>query len=181
MGINVRTLSESQVLGVDLLILVTLGTQKQQFTRLLDYIENSKINDEIIVQAGHTKYQSKKMKIIDFLSYGEMEELINKADIIITHGGTGSIITPLQKGKIVIACSRLSKYGEHVDNHQCELVNIFSEEGYIIKLDENSKLDDILQTIKDFKPKRYKSNTDKFVSNLKQEINDNFFEKLNNY
>lgn len=163
------------------MILVTLGTQRQPFTRLLNYIENSNINDKIIVQAGHTKFSSKKMEIFDFINYDEMEELINKADIIITHGGTGSIITPLKKGKIVIACSRLSKYGEHVDDHQCELVNIFSEEGYIIKLDENSKLDDILQTIKDFKPKRYKSNTDQFLSNLKQEINDNFFEKLNNY
>ena len=37
------------------MILVTLGSQKEQFTRLLDYIEKSKIKDEIIVQAGHTK------------------------------------------------------------------------------------------------------------------------------
>ena len=77
------------------MILVTLGTQKQQFTRLLDAIENSNIDDEIIVQAGHTKYESKKMKIFDFISYDKMEELVNKADIIITHGGTGSIVEPL--------------------------------------------------------------------------------------
>ena len=48
------------------MILVTLGTQKQQFTRLLEYIEKSNINDEIIVQAGFTKFESKKMKIFDF-------------------------------------------------------------------------------------------------------------------
>ena len=54
------------------MILVTLGTQKEQFTRLLDYIENSSITDEIIVQAGHTKYNSKKMKIFEFIPYEEM-------------------------------------------------------------------------------------------------------------
>ena len=39
------------------------------------------------------------MEIFDFINYDEMEELINKADIIITHGGTGSIIIPCKKGK----------------------------------------------------------------------------------
>ena len=49
------------------MILVTLGTQHQEFTRLLDYIEKSKIKDKIIVQAGYTKYKSKKMKMFDFI------------------------------------------------------------------------------------------------------------------
>lgn len=42
------------------MILVTLGTQKQSFKRLLDYIENSNLKEEIIVQAGYTQYSSKK-------------------------------------------------------------------------------------------------------------------------
>ena len=46
------------------MILVTLGTQKQDFTRVLDAIEKSNIQDEIIVQAGHTKYESKKMQVL---------------------------------------------------------------------------------------------------------------------
>ena len=79
------------------MILVTLGTQQQQFTRLLDYIENSKIKDEIIVQAGHTKYNSMKMKIFDFIDYDKMNEYVETADLIITHGGTGSITGPLKK------------------------------------------------------------------------------------
>ena len=48
------------------MILVTLGTQKEPFKRLLDMIEESNVEDEIIVQAGHTKYNSNKMKIFDF-------------------------------------------------------------------------------------------------------------------
>ena len=81
-------------MGVDLLILVTLGTQAEPFTRLLDAIEKSNIKDEIIVQAGNTPYTSSKMKIMKFMSYQEMEDLVNKADLIITHGGTGSIVEP---------------------------------------------------------------------------------------
>ena len=125
MGNIKRILSKSRSLGVDLLILVTLGTQLQPFTRLLDAIEKLNLDEEIIVQAGCTKYTSDKMKILDFVSYEEMAKLVKKARVIITHGGTGSIVEPLKKGKIIIGCARLKKYGEHVDDHQTELIEIF--------------------------------------------------------
>ena len=152
------------------MILVTLGTQKEQFKRLLDYIENSKIKDEIIVQAGHTKYKSKKMKIFDFIPYEEMNDYVSKANFIITHAGTGSILTPLKKGKKVIACARLSKYGEHVDDHQLQIVEVFKNEKYILELDEDNTLDDLIKQLDKFKIKQYKSNTDKFIKKLKKEI-----------
>lgn len=152
------------------MVLVTLGTQKQDFSRLLQYIEDSNITDEIIVQAGYTKFESKKMKIFDFISYDEMEKYIDKADYVITHSGTGSVLTPLKKGKKVIVCARLAKYGEHVDDHQKQLVEIFSEEGYTLELDENNNLNDLIKDIKKFKPKKYVSNTDNFINKLKEEI-----------
>ena len=130
--------------------LVTLGTQHQEFTRLLDYIENSNLKGEIIVQAGYTKYESKRMKIFDFISYDEMEKYIDKSDLVITHAGTGSIVMPLKKDKKVIACARLSKFGEHVDDHQVELVDIFYSEGYILKIDEDTSLNEVLKNIKNF-------------------------------
>ena len=152
------------------MILVTLGTQKQSLTRLLNLIEKANIKDEIIVQAGHTKYESKKMKILDFIDYQEMEKLIEKADLIITHGGTGSIVTPLKKGKKVIACPRLKKYREHVDDHQQQIVDIFSEVGYILKVDENSNLDDLIKEIKNKKMTKFISNTNNFLKQIQKEI-----------
>ena len=151
------------------MILVTLGTQKQSFTRLLDYIENSRIKDKVIVQAGHTKYDSKKMKIFDFIPYDEMNELEEKADLIITHGGTGSI-GPLKKGKKIIACARLKEYGEHVDDHQRDLVSIFQSEGYILEVSDEIRLDDIIKKIDKFKPKKYKSNKEIFIKKIQEEI-----------
>lgn len=153
------------------MILVTLGTQTQKFERLLKAIENSRLDDEIIVQAGGSAdFQSKKMKIMKFINYEEMNELIEKADFIITHGGTGSIIMPLQKNKKVIACARLEKYREHINDHQKELVSIFAEEGYILELREADKLDEVLKKLKTWEPKKYISNTENFIKNLKEEI-----------
>jgi len=64
------------------MILVTLGTQNQQFKRLLDYIEKANIKGEIIVQSGNTKYKSKKMKIFKFIDYDEMYRYIQKCDLV---------------------------------------------------------------------------------------------------
>lgn len=152
------------------MILVTLGTQKQQFTRLLDYIENSNIDEEIIVQAGFTKYESKKMKIFDFIDYDKMNDYIDKADLIITHAGTGSIVSALKKNKKVIACARLSKYLEHVDDHQEEILDVFYEEGFILKIDDELNMNDIYKESKKFKPKKFVSNTDEFIKKLELEI-----------
>lgn len=152
------------------MILVTLGTQHQEFKRILDYIEKSNIKGEIIVQAGYTKYNSKKMKIFDFIDYDKMSEYVKNADIIITHGGTGSITGPLKEGKKVIACARLSKYGEHVDNHQTEIVDVFADEKYILKLDESIKLDDLIKKVKSFVPKKFESNTCNFIKKLEKEL-----------
>ena len=152
------------------MILVTLGTQKQQFTRLLDYIEKSNIKDKIIVQAGHTKYESKKMEIFDFIPYDRMSKYINDADLIITHGGTGSITSAIKMGKKVIACARLQKYGEHVDNHQEELVEVFAKEDYILELNETNNLNDLIKKAKTYKPKKFVSNTDNFIKKLQDAI-----------
>ena len=87
------------------MILVMLGTQNNSFHRLLEeiekLIEKQIINDEVIVQAGYTKYQSQseKMKIIDFTTREELDKLEQKASYVITHGGVGSIIGSLEKAK----------------------------------------------------------------------------------
>jgi len=152
------------------MILVTLGTQKQSFERLLKYIENSDIDEEIVVQAGYTKFESKKMKIFDFIPYEKMEEYIDKCNLVITHAGTGSILSALKKDKKVIGCARLSKYGEHVDDHQLELIKIFTEQNYILELNENNDLNELYKNLKKFKPNKFISNKEKFIDNLKNEI-----------
>ena len=153
------------------MVLVTLGTQDQKFYRLLDAIEKSNIKDKIIVQAGGSAdYKSNKMEIFRFIDMDKMKQLIKEADIVITHGGTGSIITPLEMGKKVIACPRLSKYKEHINDHQKEVTSVLKEEGCILEFNDGDNLDDLLKEIKTFKPKKYISNTNNFIKNLKELI-----------
>lgn len=161
------------------MILVLLGTNDKKFDRLLSAIDNQikkgNIKEKVIVQAGSTKYKSNKMEIFDLIPKNKLEELIKKADVIITHGGVGSIIESLEKNKIVIAAARLKKYDEHTNNHQEQIVKEFAKRGYILELEDFNELDKILKSAKKFKPAKYKSNNENFVNT----IND-YIEKTDN-
>ena len=146
------------------MILVLLGTQNNSFHRLLEQIEknieNGSIKEEVIVQAGYTKYEpktsKKKMKIFDTIPKKELDKLIEKANLVISHGGVGSMVTANQKGKKVIAVPRYKKYNEHVNDHQIDTIKIFEAKGYVLLSENVEDLDKALLQVKDFEPVIYK-------------------------
>ena len=149
------------------MILVTLGTQDNSFERLLKEIEHlietGIIQEKVIVQAGNTKFESNKMKIIDFVSQKELEEFINKASYIITHCGVGSITEALKQNKKIIAVPRKKEYKEHVNNHQMQIVENFNKQGYIIGIQDIEELEKAIKIIPNFKPNKYKTNTQNII------------------
>jgi len=159
---------------VDLLILVTLGTQDKGFERLLKAIdreiERGVIEERVIVQAGVTKYESKYMEIFDLIPADEFEKLIKKCDLLITHGGVGSILAGVNHNKKVIAAARLSKYNEHVNDHQLQIIEKFSKDKYILALKDFEKLGKLIEKAKDFKPKKFESNTTNMINMIEDYI-----------
>ena len=159
------------------MVLIMLGTQNNSFHRLLEevdkLIQEKIINEEVIVQAGYTKYNSKNMKIVDFVPKEEIEELEKNASYIITHGGVGSIITSIEQGKKVIAVPRLKQYNEHVNDHQLDIINSFNKLEYIIGIKDVSELKDAIKRIKEFKPKKYIQNTGNIIKIVEDFINNN--------
>ena len=159
------------------MILVLLGTQNNSFHRLLEEVEKNinegTINEEVIVQAGYTKFKSHKMRIIDLISKEQLEQFQEEASLIITHGGVGSIITSIKKGKKVIAVPRMHEYGEHVNNHQVQIVKNFDEQGYIIGIERVEDLKQAIIKSKEFKHKKYQTNNDKMLK-----IIEDFIDKI---
>lgn len=144
------------------MIFITLGTQKFQFDRLLQYvdqqIENGKIKEEVYAQIGNSTYIPKKYKYKEFMDKSEFEENIRKSSLVITHSGVGTIITALNMDKPIIVVPRLSKYNEHVDDHQLQIADSFSKKNFIISNGEdiNNLITNIKKT-KKMKFKKYKS------------------------
>ena len=168
------------------MIFVTLGTQDKSFTRLLKAIEKEikkgGIKEKVIVQAGHTKYNSDNMEIIDLLPTDQFEKYMDEADLIITHGGAGSILGAIKRGKPVIAAARLKKYKEHTNDHQKQIIKEFSNAGYILELRDFSKLGKLIEKIKNFKAKKFKSNTQNMINMIEDYIEkDNHISWYNKY
>lgn len=155
------------------MIFVMLGTQDKPFNRLLDAIDKLDINEEIIIQAGHTKYESNHLNIFDFVDNDTFNDLLDKASLIITHGGVGNIMQALNKNKKVIAVSRLSKYGEHQNDHQLEIISNFTKQGYILDCTNLDNLYNTIKNIDNFIPNKYVSNNNKFKNIIIDYINNN--------
>ncbi|MBH1939367.1 beta(1,3)galactosyltransferase EpsH [Mobilitalea sibirica] len=158
------------------MIFVTLGSQKFQFNRLLiaidKLVQNNLITDKVFAQIGFSDYIPKNFEFTQFLNRDKFIETLNNCNIVITHGGTGTIITAVKLGKKVIGVPRLVKYSEHVDDHQIQIIDQFDNMGLIcgcIDCDLESKLSSLAS--RNFK--LYQSNTftiikaiDSFIKNL---------------
>lgn len=151
------------------MLLVTMGTQAIKCDRIINTIIEANIKDNIIIQGFYKPEKKyKNIKFVDFFSFDEMQDLMNKADIIVT-SGTGSILGALSMGKKVIIFPRLGKYGEAVDNHGLDM-KIMQENGYAEFVEEANDFAKIYEKCKNTKYKKFVSNTDNFIKLLKEEI-----------
>jgi len=109
------------------MIFVTVGTHEQPFNRLVKAVDDlkmsGKITDSVFIQTGYSTYIPKACEYRDFISMIQMNEYMEKADVIITHGGPSSFIMALQHNKVPIVVPRLSKFNEHVNDHQLIFCN----------------------------------------------------------
>ena len=152
------------------MILVTVGSQKFQFNRLLkkidELIDKKVITDKVFAQIGVSDYKPKNYEYVDFMSQDEFNQKLDESDLIITHAGTGVIINAVKKEKKVIAIPRLAKYGEHVDNHQIQLIEQFDELNFIEPCYEIEDLEEKVKNIKNKVYKKYVSNTKSILNNI---------------
>lgn len=156
------------------MIFVTLGSQKFQFNRLIkavdDLIEQGAITDNVFAQVGYSDYRPKNYRYEKFLNYYQYAEWEDKADVVITHGGTGAIIGAIKKGKKVIAVPRLAKYGEHVDDHQLQLIAQFRQLNLICGLRDCEELEKGLHFVKNHSFDTYESNTFRIINSIEKFI-----------
>ena len=148
------------------MIFVTVGTHEQQFNRLIEEIDRLKgngiIKDEVVMQTGYCTYEPKYCEWSELLPYDQMLENVEKADIVITHGGPSSFIMPLQLGKTPIVVPRQQQFNEHVNNHQVEFArNVAERMGTIIPVEDVDKLKDLI------------INYDQIVAGMEHEMSSN--------
>ena len=156
------------------MIFVTLGSQKFQFNRLLkavdDLVARGIISETVFAQTGYSDYIPKHYEHQDFLDRESFVQREEDADIVMTHGGTGAIVGAVKKGKIVIAAPRLARYGEHVDDHQVQLLEEFENMGIIIACYDLACLADAYLNAGEIKLLPYQSEQGKIIGDIEEYI-----------
>ncbi len=158
------------------MIFVTVGSQKFQFNRLLETIDNlidkKVIKDKVFAQIGVSDYKPKNYEYVDYMTQDEFNKKLKECDMLITHSGTGVIVNSVKLGKKVIGVPRLAKYGEHVDDHQVQLIKEFADLNFIEPTYEMEDLKNALQIVKKKEYNKYISNTDNIIKNIEKFINE---------
>jgi len=109
-------------------VFVTVGTT--EFDELIKAIDQACKNHpelKIVAQVSlSSTYQVRNIEHFEFSN--DIKSYIDKADVIITHAGAGSVYSMLEQGKKLIVVPNLTR----VDLHQVELANYVEKNNFAI-------------------------------------------------
>lgn len=125
-------------------VVVILGTERFAFRRLLDQVRATfSPGTKVVVQSGHTP-PVEGLDCRPWLSFAQLQEALDSADVVITHAGVGSVLGALRAGKHPIVVPRCSRLGEHIDDHQVELAGMLRQRGLASIVEPTDHLRDVL-------------------------------------
>jgi UDP-N-acetylglucosamine--N-acetylmuramyl-(pentapeptide) pyrophosphoryl-undecaprenol N-acetylglucosamine transferase len=124
------------------LIFATVGTHHQPFERFVRTALTLAAGDDLIVQHGHTPpiAAGPSVRWQQWLAPEEMDALMRHAAVVITHAGVASIVDAVRAGHRPVVVPRRHHLGEHVDDHQLQIVSALAGLGLVTALDEGMDL-----------------------------------------
>lgn len=102
------------------LIVVLLGTDHHPFARLVRWADSwahDHPQDRVIVQHGFSPAPA-AAEGVAFFSPDDLARLLGSADVVVTHGGPGTMADARAAGHVPVVVPRDPVLGEHVDGHQ---------------------------------------------------------------
>lgn len=106
---------------------IALGTHWQPFPRLMAMIElailQGLLPGPVIAQVGEFSYPSDTIEAVTSVPPERVDELMRQSEVVICHGGAGIISTAIRAGRRPLVLARREALGEHVDDHQQEIVD----------------------------------------------------------
>lgn len=126
-------------------VVVSVGTDHHPFERLLDWmtIAQDTLDVDVLIQRGATDERS-GLRTVDYLQQAELDEAFEAADVVVCHGGPGTIAAARRHGHRPIVVARNPRHGEHVDDHQMRYSAKLAAEDAI---DLAASSDDLLRLI----------------------------------
>jgi UDP-N-acetylglucosamine transferase subunit ALG13 len=143
---SARALPKSSLWGGLDLITVLLGTNPYSFERLIREVDAIAREYELqfYVQLGNTQLIPQFCTYERFVNRTTLFSKIMESDLVITHGGFGSIHDALECRKPVVAVPRQPHLGESQDVQE-ELVRELEKDGKVVAVYDIDKLYDKIQ------------------------------------
>jgi UDP-N-acetylglucosamine transferase subunit ALG13 len=114
----------------DGLVVVVVGTSLvYPFDRLVRSLQSISGVRPVIVQRGISFERPARATVFDFVDFDELAGYVAEAQLVITHGGIGSVLLALAHGKHPIVMPRRQGLGEAVDDHQVAFAKRLEQEG----------------------------------------------------
>lgn len=128
------------------MIFVTVGTHTEGFERLVRWMDDiaSELDQEVLIQLGHTSVKPEHAEWFKFKDIEEIIDITETADVVVGHGGAGTILTTLEAGTPIICVPRLEEHGEIYDDHQFELTQKLADKGTLAVATSKSELQQLL-------------------------------------
>ncbi len=123
--------------------------------------------EQVLIQVGEGGNRPEGVECVESLPFAEVQALLDRADIVVCHGGTGSLITALRAGCRVIAVPRRFELGEHYDNHQAEITAAFQTRGLIEVADTPEEFARALGQIRSREPVRATTDPSELIAFLR--------------
>jgi beta-1,4-N-acetylglucosaminyltransferase len=135
-------------------IFVTVGTHAQGFDRLLGALGPLAALDELVVQHGPGPVPSEAAVTARFLPARDVARYVEQARAVVSHAGVGTLIIAWRAGHVPVVVPRLHALGEHVDDHQVELVQALEARGEVIGIWDVADLAAAVRSVPPRRPPR---------------------------
>jgi len=144
------------------LVVATVGTDHHDFHRCITWLDGwlaQRPDVSGFVQHGHSA-APRHAESVAMTSRSELLERFSTAAVVVTHGGTGSIMDARASGHVPVVIPRRGELGEHVDDHQVAFCRRIAELGWIHLAEHEDVLRDHLdRAIYDPVPYRHDAGT----------------------
>lgn len=99
---------------------------------------------QVLWQTGDTQVDDLPIQATPLLLAADLSAELHRADVVISHAGSGSALAALEAGRYPVLVPRDSDCGEQVDNHQQELATELARRGLALHCDAHRLTVDVL-------------------------------------
>lgn len=130
------------------MIFATCGSSHFRFDRMMQALA-ALSSEQLCVQHGPAE-PPPCVSAYAYLPFDKIVENIERADVVVSHAGVGSILCAVQAGHTPVIFPRLKRYSETVDDHQAEFAEALASRGVAVVARTSSELLAAIATV----PKR---------------------------